>query len=166
MAAFTSQPVCTFTRTASNMMEDIHAVLFPKYSSCNSTRRRVLNPAWTRSGIIPQRLGISRNWQGRGVEKNCHDYSSRVTSDLNAWSTSCPTTPFPSSFTRVCSTYFFQTEAVDEIIARVKGYLSPGRDLRKGLGAFGIRKPDRKRAESPSVCKSSHCEQPLVLNGV
>ena len=33
-------------------------------------------------------------------------------------------TPFPSSFTNVCSMYSFQAEAVDKMSARVKGYLS------------------------------------------
>ena len=96
--------------------------------------------------------------------------------------------PFPSSFTKVCSTYSFQAETVAEMSARVKGYLSPGQGLRKGSGTFGIPKVNQrteariskplsvrglmdrdrplrgKHAEFPSTCKSSHCERPLVLN--
>ena len=51
--------------------------------------------------------------------------------------------PFPSSFTNACSTYSFQMEAVDEISARVKGCLSPGQGLWKGLSASGVPKTNR-----------------------
>jgi len=96
--------------------------------------------------------------------------------------------PFPSSFTKACSTNSFQTVAVDEISKRVKGYLSPGQGLRKSLSVFGIprvnwltevqtSKPpggrdlmdhdqpqQGKRGGSLSACKLSHHEQPPLLD--
>ena len=45
---------------------------------------------------------------------------------------------FPGSFTKVRSTYSFQTEVVDKMSTRIKGYPSPGRGLPKFSGAFGI----------------------------
>ena len=85
----------------------------------------------------------------------------------------------------------FQAEAVDEMNARAKGYLSPGHGLENGLGASLWMAATDKRTEArflkpssgcglvvrgqllwgeragfPGACRLSLCEQPPILNGL